>query len=231
MKFRASIKRIIPLLFTAIILALMPSGFAAASSDYERLSPDELERLRTGDVVTQVWRDETQRDGAIDAYAAIHISATQQQVWAVMTSCELTLQVVRDMKICRVIDASADGRTDVREQYFNAPFPFGDFKTKFQTTFTPYSQIDIQGIGGDMKVQQGLWRIIPLGDDQLRVTYRARVKPKLPVPRFLLRRAVRKDTPQIMTALRDVSEALAIEAKTRRVSNVSEVVPPKQSPF
>ena len=191
-----------------LLFALAPSGFAGTPDGLDVLDSDELSRLQAGEVITDVWHDKSRERGTIDAFAAVEISAAPQQVWAVMTSCEKTLEVVRDMKSCAVLETSPDGAWDIREQRFDAPFPLKDFRTLFRTDFTPFRQIAITEAGGDMKIQRGLWQITPLGDARVRVTYRATVQPKFPLPRFLLRRGVRKDTPDIMTALRDASERI-----------------------
>jgi len=58
-----------------------------------------------------------------------------------------------------------------------------------------------------MKIQDAIWDIKPLTNDLTRVSYRATIKLKFPVPRKLIKNATRKDTPQIMRNLRRVSEA------------------------
>ena len=197
----------------ALLLMFAPMGFASALLGYDSLDDEELAQLAAGAVVSDVWRDKSRNDGAIDAFAAVEISASAQQVWAVMTSCEKTLEVVREMKSCRVLETAPDSSWDMREQIFSAPFPVPNLRTVFRTDFTPFQNIKITGAGGDMKIQEGLWQITPLTGaahdmPRVRVTYRATVQPKFPLPRLLLRRAVRKDTPALMTALRDVTQAL-----------------------
>jgi len=132
-----------------------------------------------------------------------------------MSSCDKALEVVREMKSCRVLEASDDGLWDVREQSFRAPFPLNDFRTIFRTDFTPYETIEITGMGGDMKVQEALWQLSSLETGGVRVAYHARIQPKFPLPRFLLRRAVRKDTPIMMRSLKQVAETLKTEAGGR----------------
>jgi len=194
----------------AMLLMFAPMGWARAPLGYDSLDDEELAQLAAGDVVSDVWRDKARTDGAIDAFAAVEISASAQQVWAVMTSCEKTLEVVREMKSCTVLETAPDGSWDMREQVFSAPFPVPNLRTMFRTDFTPFQNIKITGAGGDMKIQEGLWQITPLkgGDDDMprvRVTYRATVLPKLPVPR---------DTPALMAALRDVTQRLNPVPKT-----------------
>lgn len=206
-------------LAAALLFTFAPSGFADAPLSFDVLDEAELAQLKAGDIITEVWHDKSRGDGAVDAFAAVEISASAQQVWSVMTSCIKTLEVVREMKSCRVLETSPDGSWDIREQRFRAPFPLKSFQTIFRTDFTPYKHIKISRISGDMKVQDGLWQITPLtkaGDEnpRMRVTYRARVQPKAPLPRFLLRRIVRKDTPELMMALRDVTQAVRNEAQT-----------------
>ena len=69
-------------------------------------------------------------------------------------------------------------------------------------------------MGGDMKVQEGLWQLTPLEDGRVRVAYHARLQPKFSTPGFLLRRAVSKDTPKLMKALKRVTEDLKNKTKT-----------------
>ena len=190
------------------------SGAITASYDHENISHNELARLRAGDVISHVWRDKSRNDGAIDAFAAVEILASPELIWSVMTSCEKTIEVVSEMKSCEVLETSGDGRWDIREQSFRTPFPLDDLRTIFRTEFTPFHQIKIIGMGGDMKVQEGLWQLTPLEDGRVRVAYHARLQPKFPTPGFLLRRAVRTDTPKLMKALKRVTEDLKNKTKT-----------------
>jgi len=113
------------------------------------------------------------------------------------------------MKTCKVLETSPEGDWDIREQRFRAPFPINSFRSEFRTDFMPHSKMTIQRTGGDMKVQEGVWLIEPLENGYSRVTYQARIALKVPVPRFMMRRAMRKDTPALMMALREFSENLA----------------------
>lgn len=190
------------------------SSLALENNDYETLDAAELSRLQSGEIISEIWRDKARNDGAIDAFAAVHIKATPQQIWAVMTNCAATLEVVSAMKSCRVLERSSQQFSsgqywDIREQIFKAPFPFSDLKTVFRSEYTRFSQIKIRAAGGAMKIQNANWVIIPITDEISRVTYRAAVQPKAPVPRFLLRRAVKHDTPEILSNLRDIVQARA----------------------
>lgn len=186
-----------------LALWLAPQSFAQSQN---HLDSSDVAQLKAHQVVSKIWRNRQRNDGAIDAFAAVHIKAPPQDIWAVMTSCEKSLEVVTNMKSCDILETSDQG-WDIREQKFRAPFPFKSFRTVFRADYIANKQIIIQRTGGDMKVQDAVWRIVPLENGVSRVTYRAAVQPKIPVPRFLLRRAVSQDTPEILRNLRAVVEA------------------------
>lgn len=209
-KFAAILARLIIWGFAALWFA--PLSFSLENNALETLDAAEISRLERGEIISDIWRDSDRNDGAIDAFAAVYIKASPQQIWAVMTNCEATLEVVSSMKSCRILEsspqlASSGKHWDVREQIFKTPFPFSDLKTVFRSEYTPFSQIKIRAAGGGMKVQDAYWVITPITDEISRVTYRATVQPKAPVPRFLLRRAVKRDTPEILSNLRDIVQA------------------------
>jgi len=147
------------------------------------LSESEIAVLESGQVMSEIWRDKSRGDGALDAFAAVHIKASPQIIWTAMTSCDASVA--------------------------------NSFRSEFRTDFIPPSKMTIQRTGGDMKIQEGVWLIQPLENGYSRVTYQARIALKVPVPRFMMRRALRKDTPALMMALREFSENISIAAVER----------------
>lgn len=194
-------------LWICLMTALISSYSFAAEPRI--LSAQEHETLKNGGVISQIWRDKSRRDNALEAYAAVDIKASPEQIWQIMTNCAASVEIVKDMTSCRILEAAADGAWDIREQRFDAPFPLGHFKTIFKTQYKPFHRMDIQRRGGDMKIQDAVWTIKPLGSGYSRVTYQARLALKIPVPRFIMRRALRKDTPKLMENLRRASEKTA----------------------
>jgi len=179
------------------------------------LSESEIAVLESGQVMSEIWRDKSRGDGALDAFAAVHIKASPQIIWTAMTSCDASVAIVKDMTACEILETSPAGDWDIREQRFRAPFPINSFRSEFRTDFIPPSKMTIQRTGGDMKIQEGVWLIQPLENGYSRVTYQARIALKVPVPRFMMRRALRKDTPALMMALREFSENISIAAVER----------------
>ncbi len=198
------------LVFTGLsFLALLIAPFGLADEG-RALTVPEIESLERGEVISEIWRDKSQSGGQLEAYAAVHINAAPQQIWAVMNSCDASVEIVKDMASCEVLETAPNGAWDIRAQSFRAPFPLGKFRTEFRTDFTPFETMHITRTGGDMKTQDAIWVITPLSSGHSRVTYRASVALKVPVPRFMMRRALRKDTPELMDNLRRFVEASAV---------------------
>ncbi|MEP6342628.1 MAG: SRPBCC family protein [Maricaulaceae bacterium] len=206
------VRHILPviLILGAILgsLSLSPSSVADEAKDKARLSEADISELQLGAVVSRIWRDPSQDGNVFDAFAAVDITASAADIWAVMTDCAKSIEVMKDMKSCTVLSGNAAQGSDIREQVFRTPFPFPQFRTIFKTDYILHQKIKVQKSGGDMKVQDALWVITPIGGGKHRVTYKARIGLNLLVPNFMIKRAVRKDTPELMTALRDVAETI-----------------------
>ena len=181
----------------------MPTAWA--QSPYALTQTDE-ENLRAGKAVTHVWRDKSREDNALDVFGAIDIMASPETIWNIMTDCRRGSEIVKGMRSCKVLDV-LDDTSDIRQQVFDMGVFLPNAKTEFRSIYTLNRKIKINRTGGDMKIQDAIWDITPLTDEISRVSYRATIKLKFPVPRRLIKNATRKDTPQIMRNLRRVSEA------------------------
>ena len=189
---------------SALLFAV--SAVATDQALEAQLSAAVISTLETGEIVSRIWRDPAQDGNVFEAFAGVDIQASAADIWAVMTDCAKSVEVVADMKSCTVLSGHAPDGSDVREQIFRTPFPFPKFRTVFRSDYILHQQIRVQKVEGDMKVQDALWTITPLADGAHRVTYRARIGLNMPIPNFLIKRAIRKDTPQLLMRLRDVAE-------------------------
>jgi len=188
-----------------MLLMASLSSTALAQVPYDLTETDQ-DTLRAGKAVTHVWRDKSRADKALDVFGAIDIMATPETIWNIMTDCNRGMEIVKGMKSCTVLETFDDG-SDIRKQVFDMGVFLPNAKTEFRSEYKPTHQIKIRRTGGDMKIQDAMWDIEPLTEDVTRVSYRATIKLKFPVPRRLIKNATRKDTPQIMRNLRRVSEA------------------------
>ena len=63
---------------------------------------------------------------------------------------------------------------------------------------------------GDLRVLEGLWRLVPLADGNgVIVVHEIRIQPKIPAPRWLVRRSLRKDLPDMLACIRGLANASA----------------------
>ena len=124
-----------------------------------------------------------------------------------MTDCTRGHEIVKGMRSCDVLETLPNENSDIRQQVFDmGPF-LPDAKTRFQSDYVPYKTITIRRVGGDLKIQDAIWSIEPQDNGLTRVSYRATILLKFPVPGGLIKNATRKDTPQIMRNLRRVAQA------------------------
>jgi len=190
--------------FCIVLFSALLSPAAWAQTAYIMTQADKA-ALNSGEVVTHVWRDKSRADKALDVFGAINIMANPKTIWAIMTDCTRGNEIVKGMRSCEVLESLEDG-TDIRRQVFDmGPF-LPNARTEFRSEYDENRTIKINRTGGDMKIQDALWDITPVSEDITRVTYRATIKLRFPVPRALIKSATRKDTPQIMRNLRRVSE-------------------------
>ena len=170
------------------------------------LSPEQIAILDTDVPVLDLWEGATNRN-ILELFGAIDIDATPEQIWAIMTDCDMQLKIIPDMKKCIVKDADIAAGWDERLQVVSIGALLPRVRSKFRSDYTPYREIKITRTGGDLSILDGLWRLSLTQDGQTRVTYRARLKPKLPVPRSLMRKGTRKDMPEVLRNLRDLAES------------------------
>ena len=182
-----------------------PASFALTEKEQEKLLEERS--------VVRVTRD---REGGAAAlvFGAVDIDAPPTTVWKIMLDCGLALDIVPGLKSCEVVEDSADGLWDIREHHVSFGAVFSDFVNIFRSDYIPNEEIQFQLIGGDLKTQEGVWRLEATGADQsmTRVYYRARLAIGKPVPRFLIRRTIRKDMPRIFRALKETAERTAMPA-------------------
>ena len=174
------------------------------------LTPDERDLLAKKKFFVRVQEDKLGTAAAVIS-GAVDIDAPRSVVWNVMLDCDLAPSFVPRLKKCEVIETGPDGLWDVREHQIGFGVILNDFINVFRSNYLPEREIQFHLVGGDLKTQEGVWRFETIGADQsmTRVHYRARLAVGKPVPRFLIRRTIRKDMPRIFSALKETAEAKA----------------------
>ena len=199
------LKRILAKSFMIGGVLLWPT-LSFAQTSYVLTDADNLV-LENQEALTHVWRDKTRGDGALDVFGAIDINAAPDVIWNIMTDCARGHEVVKGMLSCDVLETNPEQSSDLRQQIFDMGSFLPNARTQFESVYVPNKSITIRRVGGDLKIQDARWTFESLETGQTRVSYRATILLKFPVPRSILKKATRKDTPQIMRNLKRVAEA------------------------
>jgi len=178
-----------------------------------RAEPDAgtLALLRNGDVLVENIRLD-EMGGAARVQALFQ--GTAESVWALLESCAANYRFIEGLLDCEVLE-SADTHALTRHALKkNMLTPRMEYM--FETVREPYRWIAIRLLSGDLDIMEGNWRFDPLDDGTfLLVTHRIRVQPRIPVPRWLVRRTLRNDLGDMVACMRAMVGASGNEENHR----------------
>ena len=106
-----------------------------------------------------------------------------------MTDCRLASKLVVNVTSCKVLQSDAKARWDVREQVTRGGLFFPPIHNVFRSDYQPYSQIRFHRLSGDLKIEEGEWRLEPLdggaadAGDLCQSRRREPLRPRLHGPR------------------------------------------------
>jgi uncharacterized protein YndB with AHSA1/START domain len=161
--------------------------------------------LRAGQAWAEVLPD---TDGAALIRAAVDIKAPPSTVWAVMTDCRLAQRFIADLASCTVLSGDQRQGWDVRDQFSRGNIFLPDLHNVVRSEYQPYSLIRFRKAGGDLKAEDGEWRLEAIqGGAGTRVIYINRVKANILVPAVIVRAGLRGSTPKVLMNLQRESVA------------------------
>ncbi len=178
-------------------------------------SQAELTRLGQGGVL--VSADVTSDRSTGDIRAAVQVHAPAERIFYALTECSEALKYVPNLQRCAVLETAPDDSWRVVEHHFHYNWLLPDIYYVIRADYERYSRIRFDNLRGDFRENRGAWELDPVDEGKaIIVTYRVHVVPRFYVPRWLLRSVIKRDLPQLMTALRAQVEARA--PATARVS-------------
>jgi len=186
-----------------LVLALLARPAIAAPDEYD------LAGLQSGEIMLQTIHSD-RPGGAARVTALFHTTA--DAVWEVIGDCRFEFIYVRGLKVCEVLRPGREHML-VRHRLRNSWYtPTLDFT--FEAIRKPGNFGEARLIEGDLHVFEGLWRLVPLADgDGVIVVHEIRIQPRLPAPRWLVRRSLRKDLPDMLACIRGLAKASADERR------------------
>jgi uncharacterized protein YndB with AHSA1/START domain len=187
--------------------ALAATGFMAwapMALAFE-LSPKAQTALAKGEAFAEVAPDPDGISGRVKA--VVDIDAPPERVWRIMTDCASAKVMIATLASCRILQGEQARGWDVREHVTRRNLIFPGMRIVFRSDYEPFERIRFRLVEGDLKVEQGEWRLQALdGGRRTRVFYDNRLAVDWPVPKALMREALRKDTPKVLMNLRRACE-------------------------
>jgi len=187
--------------FMGLAAALAVAGGAKAFD----LSPKAQAALARGEAYADVSPDPDGISGRVRG--VIDIDAPPQQVWKVMTDCATAGKLITNLASCKILSGDQRRGWDLREHVTRRNLVFPGMRIVFRSDYEPFGRIRFNLVEGDLKVQQGEWRLQALdGGQGTRVFYDNRLAVDWPVPKGMIREALRKDVPKVLGNLRRACE-------------------------
>ena len=165
----------------------------------------DWKRLNTGDVVV----DSEEQGGRGRVVAMVLIDRDVEAIWRVILDCDRAPEFVPNMRRCEVLERAPDESWEIIEHEIKYSWFTPKTIYRFKAEYTPFERVHFERIDGDLRELVGDWVLTPLRDRgrPVLVSYSVFIDPGAVVPEFLVRRALRRDLPELMRALRDrVSE-------------------------
>ena len=147
--------------------------------------------------------------GAGLIHAVIDIPAPPRTVWMVMNDCRYIRRLITSAVDCHVVQGDARSGWDIKETVTKGNFFIPTIHNIYRSDYQPYSLIRFRKAGGDLRVEQGEWRLESLNNGAgTRVIYENLIAANIMAPAPLVREGLRKDTAKVLANLR--RESLAV---------------------
>ncbi len=134
--------------------------------------------------------------------AHIDIAAPRTKVWAIMTDCARAVRYVPGLKSCRVLERDPAGRWDIREHRVSWVWFLPNVRSVFRSDYEPPMRLQFRRISGTPRRSDGEWRLDPIEEGRAtRASYEATISADVPVPKFLVEAALKRDIANVLRHL------------------------------
>jgi uncharacterized protein YndB with AHSA1/START domain len=192
----------VAIVLLAVVLLVPSYGWSA---DWT-FSEAELARLGAGGVLVAADVSSDRSKG--DIRAAVKIHAPAERIFRALTECSEVLAYVPHLERCAVLETAPDDSWQVVEHHIHYGWLMPDAYYVIRADYERYTRIRFDNVRGDFRENRGEWQLALVDDGKaVIVTYRVHVVPRFYVPRWILRSAIKRDLPDLMTALRARAEA------------------------
>jgi len=194
----------------ALLLSLVAGS--VPGSEYPPFPvPDEQEmaRLRAGEALLE---NDTGDESGAAAEVMIFVRAPVERIWAIIISCEYAHAFVAGLQFCEVLEERGDYALTRQVVDKGWASPRLDFT--FETRRVPYRHMEFRLTRGDLKTMRGSWDFEALPDGVL-MRHELVLQPVLPAPRWLVRRSLNQDLPNMMRCIRGLADGSGSDEAVR----------------
>lgn len=193
-----------PALSIAAIFALCAlQGASAAVPDPEfqaRLEAGEVVALDVRGAQAGGERDEPRAgDWGAGARMQVLVRAPARAVWAVIVSCEHAFRFIAGLRHCEVLEDTGDRA--LVHQVVDQGWLMPRYDFVFESLRRPYEWIGVRLVEGNLERMEGAWRFEETAAGTL-VEHELRMRPGSAVPRFLVRRNLEHNMPDLLACIR-----------------------------
>lgn len=195
------------LLGCTFALALFPAVDGTAN-DTELLPPGaaDMARLRAGEWILN--KDVEDASGAA-ASILLFFRAPVERIWAVIISCDYAMSWVDGLEYCEVLEDRGDYA--LTRQVVDKGWASPRIDYTFEIFRLPFHSMQLKLKSGNLKTFEGSWEFSSLPDGVL-VRHMLVLQPNFGVPRWLVRRTLTHDMPNMMLCLRGLAEGSGSES-------------------
>jgi len=189
---------------TTIMLLLVYFAGIQASLGAPADSPEaDLARLMRGEILVETIHEQ-KSGGAAKVSTVFHTST--DNFWNIVGYCKYEFVYVRGLEYCEVLGSDTSflkKRHRVNNNWYTPTIDFTFYASRNSPEHGEFHLVE-----GNLKVMEGQWSFKKLDDsDALLVTHEIRVRSRFPAPRWLVRRVLKKDLPDMLACVRGLAEA------------------------
>ncbi len=135
------------------------------------------------------------------ASATVRINARREIVWSLIKSCAESVKLVPGLIECDVLETATDQSWQIIRHVLDYSWYLPKLSYEIRATYEYPARVLIERISGDFSVLKGSWTLQNDGDYTV-ARYQVELAPGFWVPQWLVRAALRRDLPRLLSALR-----------------------------
>jgi hypothetical protein len=160
-------------------------------------------------------------DGHHYQVSRILIATAPLVIWQILTNYDHLSKVFENMKKCQIV--SQKGNEKVIYQEVQPLPPFGTLKCTLNVKEHFPSSIEFQSVGGDMKVDDGFWRLDPVHNGKATlVTFGKYVDMNIPFIKPIILHHLRVIMPKVLITLKIEAEKNSNPNKLSQIQSSSQ---------